>query len=95
MIVSSAFKENVCANCIELNKALLFAIPAVDVWSSFIVNPIPPWEADKAKALGFNKITPISGRNCPYDPDGVYPAVTLSVTLFATALPEDFCYSEG
>ena len=44
VIVSSEFKENVCASCIELNKALLFAIPAVDVWSSFIVKPIPPCE---------------------------------------------------
>ena len=32
-------------------------------------------------------MTPMSGKNCPYDPDGVYPAVTLSVTLLATALP--------
>jgi hypothetical protein len=47
------------------------ATKAVFVKSSLITNPTPPSEADNANALGFNNINPTSGKNLPYEPEGV------------------------
>ena len=56
----------------------------MSVKSLLICKPTPPKEADKDKALGFNTINPTSGKNLPYEPEGVYPAVTPPVTAVAT-----------
>ena len=87
VIVSSEFNEKVCASFIDSNNVLLLAINAVSVKSSFIDKPTPPNEEDKDKALGFSTIIPTSGKNLPYDPEGVCPAVTPPVTAVVTALP--------
>ena len=66
---------------------LLLAIIAVSVKSLLTCNPTPPKEADSAKARGLIRIKPTSGRYLPYEPEGVYPAVTPGVTVVDTALP--------
>jgi hypothetical protein len=59
------------------NKALWLATKALSVKSSFNTKPTPPCEPDSCNALGFNTIKPTSGKNLPYEPEGVYPGVTV------------------
>jgi hypothetical protein len=51
----------------------VFKVALVDVEPG--INPIPPSAVLNDKALGFKIIKPTSGRNLPYEPDFVYPAV--------------------
>ena len=57
------------------NKALLFSFRAASVVSRFVGKAKPPEAKSNANALTFNNIKPTSGRNLPYSPDGVEPAV--------------------
>jgi hypothetical protein len=57
------------------NKLLLFVFKAASVADKFVGRDKPPEAKSNDKAFTFNTINPTSGRNLPYSPAGVDPAV--------------------